>query len=188
MSRGASHLDHLILSVLTLSRSLDTLCATAPPEMLQAILEARSPNPDTCVVHVGVRDITWRTVWWRTNGRHKEREEVESVVHQRRLHQTSVGSACPIRILRMSDFRVSYTTFYMTYVDRKHLIVAIGSECYVTLPKGQIIPTQSAADHVDVPGGGHVLVVPITHYPTYSTIPSDLAPPIVEETNQLVFY
>ncbi|KAF9482819.1 nuclear protein [Pholiota conissans] len=66
----------------------------------------------------------------------------------------------------------------------KHLIVAIGSECYVTLPKGQIIPTQSFADHVDVPGGGHVLIVPITHYPTYSTIPSDLAPPIVEETEQ----
>ncbi|KAJ3515729.1 hypothetical protein NLJ89_g1570 [Agrocybe chaxingu] len=57
----------------------------------------------------------------------------------------------------------------------KHLIVAIGTECYVTLPKGQIIPTQSAADSIDVPGGGHVLVVPITHYPTYSTIPPDLA-------------
>jgi len=55
----------------------------------------------------------------------------------------------------------------------------------VTLPKGQIIPTQSSAGHVDVPGGGHVLIVPITHYPTYSTIPPDLAPPIVEETGQL---
>ncbi|KAF5330347.1 hypothetical protein D9619_005485 [Psilocybe cf. subviscida] len=66
----------------------------------------------------------------------------------------------------------------------KHLIVAIGTECYVTLPKGQIIPTQSAANKVDVPGGGHVLIVPITHYPTYSTIPPDLAPPIVEETIQ----
>ena len=88
--------------------------------------------------------------------------------------------------VRLSCFIFNFS--YMIYVDRKHLIVAIGSECYVTLPKGQIIPTQSAADHVDVPGGGHVLVVPITHYPTYSTIPSDLAPPIVEETNQLVFY
>ncbi|GLB34795.1 putative zinc knuckle [Lyophyllum shimeji] len=64
----------------------------------------------------------------------------------------------------------------------KHLIVAIGSECYLTLPKGQIIPTQSAAADVLVPGGGHVLIVPITHYPTYTTIPSDLAQPIVEET------
>jgi hypothetical protein len=69
----------------------------------------------------------------------------------------------------------------------KHLIVAIGSECYVTLPKGQIIPTQSASDHVDVPGGGHVLIVPITHYPTYSMIPPDLAQPIVEETDTSAF-
>jgi len=71
---------------------------------------------------------------------------------------------------------------------RKHLIVAIGAECYVTLPKGQLIPTQSAADHVDVPGGGHVLIVPITHYPTYSTIPADLSSPILEETEQCVFH
>ena len=45
----------------------------------------------------------------------------------------------------------------------KHLIVAIGSETYVTLPKGQLIPTTPA--HIAqggskplVPGGGHVLV------------------------------
>ncbi|KAF5380851.1 hypothetical protein D9615_004106 [Tricholomella constricta] len=66
----------------------------------------------------------------------------------------------------------------------KHLIVAIGSECYLTLPKGQIIPTQSSADHVVVPGGGHVLIVPITHYPTYTTIPTEFALPIVEETEK----
>ncbi|KAF9469231.1 CwfJ C-terminus 1-domain-containing protein-like protein [Collybia nuda] len=66
----------------------------------------------------------------------------------------------------------------------KHLIVAIGSECYVTLPKGQIIPTQSSTNHVDVPGGGHVLIVPITHYPTFTTIPPDLAAPILEETEK----
>lgn len=73
-------------------------------------------------------------------------------------------------------------------MTRKHLIVAIGSECYVTLPKGQIIPTQSAADHVDVPGGGHVLIVPITHYPTFNTIPSDLAQPIINETQKSALY
>ncbi|KAH7921377.1 nuclear protein [Leucogyrophana mollusca] len=69
----------------------------------------------------------------------------------------------------------------------KHLIVSIGSECYLTLPKGQIIPTQSASDHRDisvVPGGGHVLIVPITHQPTYTTIPSDIAPPILDETDK----
>ncbi|KAF8892429.1 CwfJ C-terminus 1-domain-containing protein-like protein [Infundibulicybe gibba] len=67
----------------------------------------------------------------------------------------------------------------------KHLIVAIGAECYVTLPKGQIIPTQSPVDRLGVPGGGHVLIVPITHYPTYTTIPLDLASPIIEETETL---
>ncbi|THH28827.1 hypothetical protein EUX98_g5363 [Antrodiella citrinella] len=69
----------------------------------------------------------------------------------------------------------------------KHLIVSIGSECYVTLPKGQIIPTHMKASFTqgkipDVPGGGHVLIVPITHYPTYSSIPPDLSGPLVEET------
>jgi len=62
--------------------------------------------------------------------------------------------------------------------------VSIGSEVYMTLPKGQIIPTQSAAERVNVPGGGHVLIVPITHYPTFTTIPPDLAPPILEETEK----
>ncbi|KAL1744364.1 CwfJ C-terminus 1-domain-containing protein-like protein [Schizophyllum fasciatum] len=66
----------------------------------------------------------------------------------------------------------------------KHLIVAIGTECYVTLPKGQLVPTQSAADRVDVPGGGHVLIIPITHYPTFHTIPADLAPAIIDETEK----
>ncbi|KAI1794660.1 nuclear protein [Ganoderma leucocontextum] len=69
----------------------------------------------------------------------------------------------------------------------KHLIVSIGSECYVTLPKGQLIPTHHGADHPNVPrvpGGGHVLIVPITHYPTYLSIPPDLAEPIVNETEK----
>ena len=29
-----------------------------------------------------------------------------------------------------------------------------------------------------------MLIVPITHYPTYSIIPPDLAPAIIEETEQ----
>jgi hypothetical protein len=61
----------------------------------------------------------------------------------------------------------------------------------VTLPKGQVIPTQSAAgedtsDISTVPGGGHVLIVPISHHPTYSAIPVDIAPPILEETEKCV--
>lgn len=39
----------------------------------------------------------------------------------------------------------------------KHLIVGIGSETYVTLPKGQLIPTHGKEEPL-VPGGGHVLV------------------------------
>lgn len=67
--------------------------------------------------------------------------------------------------------------------------MSIGTECYVSLPKGQIIPTHTANDHRNgkipsVPGGGHVLIIPITHYPTYATIPPDLAGPIVEETEK----
>jgi hypothetical protein len=69
---------------------------------------------------------------------------------------------------------------FISHLSRKHLIVSIGGECYVTLAKGQIIPSDSAA----VPGGGHVLIIPISHHPTYSTIPPDLAPPIVQETDK----
>ncbi|KAG6376305.1 CwfJ C-terminus 1-domain-containing protein-like protein [Boletus reticuloceps] len=69
----------------------------------------------------------------------------------------------------------------------KHLIVSIGSECYLTFPKGQIIPTQSAPDESNVarvPGGGHVLIVPISHQPTYNMIPADISPPILDETER----
>ncbi|KAF8844424.1 nuclear protein [Paxillus ammoniavirescens] len=69
----------------------------------------------------------------------------------------------------------------------KHLIVSIGAECYLTLAKGQIIPTQSAPDEGNVacvPGGGHVLIVPISHQPTYNGIPDDIAPPIFDETEK----
>jgi len=82
----------------------------------------------------------------------------------------------------------------------KHLITAIGNEIYVTLPKGQLIPTTAA--HVAqggspplVPGGGHVLVsystlhsvaanfqiIPIAHHPTLLSIPADDAVNIIAE-------
>ncbi|GAA5894097.1 hypothetical protein JCM8208_002347 [Rhodotorula glutinis] len=59
----------------------------------------------------------------------------------------------------------------------KHLIASIGSETYVTLPKGQLCSTDSSP----VPGGGHVLIIPIAHYPTLRSIPADLAAPVHEE-------
>lgn len=46
----------------------------------------------------------------------------------------------------------------------KHLVVTIGEECYMALPKGQV-PVSSDASTL-VPGGGHVLLVPIAHVPS----------------------
>ncbi|TFY76541.1 hypothetical protein EWM64_g7470 [Hericium alpestre] len=68
----------------------------------------------------------------------------------------------------------------------KHLIVAIGEECYVTLPKGQLVPTHAREQHPDarlsnVPGGGHVLIVPIAHFTTLSSIPDDLRGSVEKE-------
>ncbi|KAG8943435.1 hypothetical protein FRC04_002900 [Tulasnella sp. 424] len=62
----------------------------------------------------------------------------------------------------------------------KHLIVSIGSECYMTAPKGQLPPTDGTGP-TRVPGGGHVLIIPISHYPTLQSVPSDLAIPIISE-------
>lgn len=54
----------------------------------------------------------------------------------------------------------------------KHLIVSVGTECYVALPKGQL-PVSSDAS-TPVPGGGHVLIVPIVHTPSvYAPASSD---------------
>lgn len=39
----------------------------------------------------------------------------------------------------------------------KHLIVAVGSACYVAMPKGQLPPTSDPLS--PVPGGGHVLIM-----------------------------
>ncbi|GAA5931350.1 Drn1p [Sporobolomyces koalae] len=59
----------------------------------------------------------------------------------------------------------------------KHLIASIGSETYLTLPKGQVCST----DQSPVPGGGHVLLIPIAHYPTLRSIPSDVSQQVLEE-------
>ncbi|GAA5947293.1 hypothetical protein JCM3765_001611 [Sporobolomyces pararoseus] len=59
----------------------------------------------------------------------------------------------------------------------KHLIASIGSETYLTLPKGQVCST----DQSPVPGGGHVLLIPIAHYPTLRSIPSEASSQVLEE-------
>lgn len=60
----------------------------------------------------------------------------------------------------------------------KHLIVSIGSETYVSLPKGQLPDPRSGSP---VPGGGHVLIVPIAHYPSLLGLPKELSTPITSE-------
>jgi hypothetical protein len=84
----------------------------------------------------------------------------------------------------------------------KHLITAVGTSTYITLPKGQLIPTTQR--HLEqggsaplVPGGGHVLVswksashveqkltrqiIPIEHHPTLLSIPDAESGPIIDE-------
>ncbi|SCV68934.1 BQ2448_1954 [Microbotryum intermedium] len=89
----------------------------------------------------------------------------------------------------------------------KHLIASIGSETYLTLPKGQLCPTGPNGEPNEkspVPGGGHVLIIPVSttlrpcrcdrvdachptplhqiaHYPTLLSVPADQAVPIVAE-------
>jgi hypothetical protein len=74
----------------------------------------------------------------------------------------------------------------------KHLLVAVGGECYLTFPKGQLVPTHNAeqAEHdtdFKVPGGGHVLIVPIAHVPTLDTIPGELRASVMGECNRYMF-
>lgn len=85
----------------------------------------------------------------------------------------------------------------------KHLIVAIGTETYLTLPKGQLPPTLSSNKMVQnkvtgvpelpagapqpspVPGGGHVLIIPISHHQTLLSIPKEDVEPIEKEIDQV---
>jgi diadenosine tetraphosphate (Ap4A) HIT family hydrolase len=57
----------------------------------------------------------------------------------------------------------------------KHLIVSIGTELYATLAKGPIV------NQNQVPGGGHLLLLPITHYPTFGKIPAESQMDVVTE-------
>ncbi|KAH9966399.1 CwfJ C-terminus 1-domain-containing protein-like protein [Russula dissimulans] len=68
----------------------------------------------------------------------------------------------------------------------KHLIVAVGGECYLTLPKGQLLPTKRTEQRefegiLKVPGGGHVLIVPIAHFATLGAMPAELHTSVMNE-------
>ena len=64
----------------------------------------------------------------------------------------------------------------------KHLIVSIGTECYVALPKGQLPPAQDPAN--PVPGGGHVLIVPMSHYGNVFDSDIEVRADILAETRE----
>ncbi|KAK3814259.1 MAG: CwfJ C-terminus 1-domain-containing protein-like protein [Benniella sp.] len=51
----------------------------------------------------------------------------------------------------------------------KNLIVSIGTEMYMTMAKGQLPATPSSL----IPGGGHVILITINHYPTFQAVEQD---------------
>lgn len=61
-------------------------------------------------------------------------------------------------------------------IYRKHLLVSLGEECYLSLPKGQLPVTSSDDPRIQqlfpVPGGGHILIIPISHHPTLRSLPA----------------
>ncbi|KAJ2962797.1 hypothetical protein NQZ79_g2046 [Umbelopsis isabellina] len=59
----------------------------------------------------------------------------------------------------------------------KHLITSIGNEVYATLAKGPLV---SSAEN-NMPGGGHILLIPITHYETIQSIPMDSQVNVITE-------
>ncbi|TDL24935.1 hypothetical protein BD410DRAFT_801670 [Rickenella mellea] len=65
-------------------------------------------------------------------------------------------------------------------VHRERLDLTNAGSAYQTHVSREDAPR----DLCRVPGGGHVLIVPITHYPTLTSIPSDLALPIVSEVEK----
>lgn len=60
----------------------------------------------------------------------------------------------------------------------KHLILSIGEEAYLTIPKGGLIPWDESSSSgsedrgsslpITIPGGGHLLLAPIEHVPSFS--------------------
>ncbi|CAG8559295.1 11481_t:CDS:10, partial [Acaulospora morrowiae] len=52
----------------------------------------------------------------------------------------------------------------------KHLILSVGNETYLSLAKGSLIDTQDPSVCI-VPGGGHVLIVAISHCSSFREIP-----------------
>lgn len=93
-------------------------------------------------------------------------------------------TCCPMVIYgeqftkRLNDIIVESCWFCLANPKvEKHLIVSIGNEMYATLAKGPVVQSGKGT----VPGGGHVLLVPITHYPTFRKIPVESQVEVVAE-------
>ncbi|KAI9313822.1 CwfJ C-terminus 1-domain-containing protein-like protein [Dichotomocladium elegans] len=65
----------------------------------------------------------------------------------------------------------------------KHLVVSIGTEMYAAMAKGPVV---SGEDSGSVPGGGHVILVPITHYGTLSDIAPETKEKVDNEISQYI--
>ncbi|KAG0171603.1 hypothetical protein DFQ29_008756 [Apophysomyces sp. BC1021] len=59
----------------------------------------------------------------------------------------------------------------------KHLIVSIGTGMYATLARGPVVSSSDST----VPGGGHILLIPIPHYPTFRKIPMESQIEVIAE-------
>ncbi|KAF7722896.1 hypothetical protein EC973_002616 [Apophysomyces ossiformis] len=59
----------------------------------------------------------------------------------------------------------------------KHLIVSIGTLVYATLARGPVVSSSDSK----VPGGGHILLIPIPHYPTFRKIPMESQIEVIAE-------
>ncbi|KAF9997307.1 hypothetical protein BGZ65_007113, partial [Modicella reniformis] len=62
----------------------------------------------------------------------------------------------------------------------KNLIVSIGTEVYMTMSKGQLPMTPSNL----IPGGGHVILITINHYPTFRAVEAEARKDLESELNK----
>lgn len=124
------------------------------------IVRRRAEN--TCVEFVISRDTTSETVL-----KDKAIHEKLHHVKKKKSHYYSCILTCKI---------VSSCWFCLANPKvEKHLIVSIGDELYATLAKGPVVSDSP------VPGKGHLLIVPINHFPTFGKVPPEAQARVVEE-------
>ncbi|CAG8561796.1 6443_t:CDS:10, partial [Ambispora gerdemannii] len=63
----------------------------------------------------------------------------------------------------------------------KHLVVSVGTEVYVAVAKGGLIDTTNKLVSPIIPGGGHVLIISLAHYETFSSASEEVRDKISEE-------